>query len=128
VSEAHETVFRSMIAAYDRGDRDAMATMFDDAMVGYVTNAEGGVDEVRGATAYLDRVPAGDDASYSVTVTQVVSVSASQVLGMVEIRAERNGRTLHNHAAFLARFGDDRRIDEIWMVDALPASSDEFWS
>jgi hypothetical protein len=128
VSEAHETVFRSMIAAYDRGDRDAMATMLDDEMVGYVTNAEGGVDAVRGATAYLERVPAGDDASYSATVTQVVSVSASQVLGMVEIRAERNGRTLHNHAAFLARFDDDSRIDEVWMVDALPAYSDEFWS
>ena len=71
---------------------------------------------------------AGDDATYTATVTQVVSVSASQVLAMVEIRAERKGRTLHNHAGFLAGFDDDGHIDELWMVDALPAYSDEFWS
>lgn len=47
---------------------------------------------------------------------------------MVEFKAERKGRTLHNHAGFLARFDGDVRIDELWMVDALPAYSDEFWS
>jgi hypothetical protein len=35
---------------------------------------------------------------------------------------------LHNHAGFLARFDDEGRVDELWMVDALPAYSDEFWS
>ena len=40
----------------------------------------------------------------------------------------RKGRTLHNHAGFLARFDAAGRLDELWMVDALPAYSDEFWS
>ena len=61
-------------------------------------------------------------------MTQVVSVSPSQVLAMVEIKASRKGRTLHDHAGFLARFDADGRVDELWMVDALPAYSDEFWS
>ena len=39
----------------------------------------------------------------------------------------RRGRTLHNHAAFLARVRQGR-VTELWMVDALPADSDEFWS
>ena len=127
MSEAHERAFGSMIAAYVAGDRDAMSAALSDGLVAYVTNAEGGVDEVRGASAYMERVPGGD-ATYSATVTQIVSVSPTQVLAMVEIRAERKGRTLHNHAGFLARFDDDGRIDELWMVDALPAYSDEFWS
>jgi len=75
----------------------------------------------------MARVPGGD-AEYSATVTQAVSVSRARVLAMVEIRATRKGRELHNHAGFLARFDDDGHIDELWMVDALPAYSDEFWS
>ena len=69
------------------------------------------------------RVPSGDDAVFSAAVTQVVTVAPAQVLAMVEIKAERNGRTLHNHAAFLARYDTDDRIAELWMVDALPATA-----
>ena len=46
---------------------------------------------------------------------------------MVEIRAERGGRQLHNFAAFLAQVSDGK-VTKLWMVDALPAYSDEFWS
>ena len=46
---------------------------------------------------------------------------------MVEIRAERGGRTLHNFAALLLRVADGR-ISEWWMADAKPAESDAFWS
>ena len=116
-----------MITAYAAGDRETMAAALADSLVAYVTNADGGVDEVRGRDAYLARVP-GSDADYSADVTQVVSVSPSQVLAMVEIKAARKGRTLHNHAGFLARFDAAGRLDELWMVDALPAYSDEFWS
>jgi hypothetical protein len=34
---------------------------------------------------------------------------------------------LHNYAAFLARVADGRVV-ELWMVEAQPAYSDEFWS
>jgi hypothetical protein len=127
VESANEETFRAMITAYAAGDRDTMAAALADSLVAYVTNADGGVDEVRGAADYMARVPGGD-AEYSAEVTQVVSVSPSQVLAMVEIEASRKGRTLHNHAGFLARFDADGRVDELWMVDALPAYSDEFWS
>lgn len=124
---AAESVFRDMIAAFGAGDRQAMRGLLADDLVSYVTNAAGGADRVDGAEAYLARVPDGQDATYSATVTQAVTVAEDQVLGMVEIRAEREEKTLHNHAAFLARVADDR-ITELWMVDALPAYSDEFWS
>jgi ketosteroid isomerase-like protein len=121
------SVFRDMIGAYGRGDLDAMRTFLADDVVAYVTNAAGGVDRVDGAESYLRRVPVVADARYTVTVTQVVTPAEDQVLGMVEIKAERPGRTLHNHAAFLARVARGR-ITELWMVDALPAYSDEFWA
>jgi ketosteroid isomerase-like protein len=122
-----EQVFRRMVTAFGAGDRAAMRELLADDVVAYVTNASGSVDRVEGGDAYVSRVPDVTDAEYSADVTQVVSVAQGQVLGMVEIKAEREGRTLHNHAAFLARVTDER-ITELWMVEALPAYSDEFWS
>ena len=46
---------------------------------------------------------------------------------MVESRAERGGRDLHNFGAFLAEVCDGK-VTRLWMVDALPAYSDEFWA
>jgi hypothetical protein len=43
---------------------------------------------------------------------------------MIEIRAERNGMTLHNFAEFLGRIAD-AHTHELWMVDARPAYSDD---
>jgi hypothetical protein len=57
----------------------------------------------------------------------VLEIDDELVLSMVEIRAKREGRELHNFAAFLARITAGR-IADLWMVDARPADSDEFWS
>ena len=46
---------------------------------------------------------------------------------MVEIRAERGGDRLHNHAALLARVAGGR-VTHLWMVEAQPAHSDAFWA
>lgn len=121
------SVFRQMIAAFGAGDLEAMRDLLADDVVAYITNAEAGVDRVEGADAYLSRVPDVSGARYSVDVTQVVTVADDQALGMLEIKAERDAKTLHNHAAFLTR-ARDGQITELWMVDALPADSDEFWS
>jgi hypothetical protein len=123
-----EATFRSMIEAFGEGDIDRMRPLLAADLVGYVTNAAGGVDRVDGRDAYVARLPDLTDAAYSVSVTQVVEVAPSQALAMIEIKAERKGRTLHNHAAFLARVNDHDEVTELWMVDALPEYSDEFWS
>jgi len=49
------------------------------------------------------------------------------VLLMVEIRAERDGRRLHNFAAHVLRV-DEGHVAEWRMADAKPAESDQFWS
>jgi ketosteroid isomerase-like protein len=126
MGEATDLV-RLFIAAYADDDREAARALLADDVIGYVTNAEGGVDEVRGADGYLDRLPPLDDAELRIDVTQSVTVAPGQALTMVQIAAERDGRSLRNFAAFLTRVHDGR-LTEIWMVEALPAYSDEFWS
>ena len=81
----------------------------------------------RAGTPTWARLPDLHATGGTLTLTQVLGIDEEQALTMVEIRAEREGRALHNFAAFLTRVADGR-VDRIWMVDALPAYSDEFWS
>ena len=120
-------VVRSFVDAYDARDRARMRALLSADLVGYVTTADAGVDRVDGAEAYLARLPDPPDAELSLRVTQSVGVAPDQALAMVEIRARRGERELHNFGAFLSRVHDGR-ITEVWMVDALPALSYEFWS
>jgi ketosteroid isomerase-like protein len=127
VSEPEE-VARSLIAAFSAADFDAMRSLLADDLRAYVTNAEGGVDEVVGADEYLGRIEAMDlpSARFSVSITQMVAPAPGQVMAMVEVRAARNDLRLHNHAAHLLTL-DNGRVSEWWMVEALPAESDAFW-
>ena len=118
---------RGLFEGYGRGDADAVREALSPDLVAYVTTADGGADRVEGRDAYLDRLPDLRAAGGSVTVTQVLEVDEALVMAMVEIRAERGGDRLHNHAAFLARI-DRGLITHLWMVEAQPAHSDEFWS
>lgn len=118
---------RGFFDAYGAGDLDAVRAAFDDDLVSYVTNAAGSADAVHGADAYVERLPNLGAAAGTVAVTQALEVGDRRVLAMVEIRAERNGRTLHNHAGFLLEFSE-AGISRMWMVDALPEYSAEFWS
>lgn len=103
-----------------------MTSLLAPDLVATVTNGAGGADEVVGAEAYLARMPDLAGAELSLRITQALQVRNDEALVMVEVIAQRHGRDLHNHAAFLAET-DDGRITRLWMVDALPAESDEFW-
>lgn len=122
-----EDFARRFFESHARGDRDAAAAMLAPDVEAYITNADAGIDAVRGRDEYMERVPDLQAAGGSVDTTQVVAVDDERVLTMVEIRAQRGERTLHNFAAFLARVLSEQIVD-LWMVDAKPAYSDEFWS
>lgn len=127
-SEA-EDIVRHLLDRFNAGDIGGMRETLADDLRAYVTNAEGGVDAVTGADEYLGRIAAMDlpSARFSVSVTQLVTVRPDQVMVMVEVHAARGDRRLHNHAAHLLSL-EDGRIAEWWMVEALPAASDEFWT
>jgi ketosteroid isomerase-like protein len=119
-----------LLEAFSDADFDGMRELLAEDLVAHVTNATGGMDKVAGRDAYLERLQLMDlpSAGFSVELTQPpVTVNPDQVLVMVEIRAERGGKLLHNFAAHLLRVAG-ARITEWQMVDAKPAESDEFWS
>jgi ketosteroid isomerase-like protein len=120
-------LLRRFLRAYGDGDLAAVRAGLGDDLVAYVTNADGGADLVEGAERYLERLPDLRAAGGTIEVTQTLEVNTELVLAMIEIRAERGGRELHNFASLLARIADGR-IATLWMVEAQPAHSNEFWS
>jgi ketosteroid isomerase-like protein len=127
---ARRDVAERFIAAFSAADFDAMRELLAPDLVAWVTDAEGTMQRLEGREDYLGRVEAMDlpAASFSVELTQApVLVDADKVLLMVEVHAERGGRTLHNFAGHLLRI-DGGQIAEWWMADAKPAESDTFWS
>ena len=120
-------IARDLFSAYGTGDLDKVRSLLADDVVSHITNADGGADRVEGADGFMARLPDTSEADLDTEVTQVVGIDDELAMTMVEVRAERRGRTLHNFAGFLTRVADGR-ITELWMVDAKPAYSDEFWS
>ena len=123
-----ESVARELIEAFCAGDTQLMRPLLSDGLRAYITNRDGGVDEV-GPDEYLTRVAAMDlpSAELTLEVTQTISPRPEMVIAMVEVNASRRGRTLHNHAAHCL-FVRDGQVTEWWMVEALPAESEAFWS
>jgi hypothetical protein len=123
-----ESIARELIEAFCAADTQRMRSLLADDLRAYITNRAGGVDEV-GAEEYLQRVAAMDlpNAQLKLALTQLAAPRPEMVIAMVEVNAARSGRTLHNHAAHLL-FVRDGLVAEWWMVEALPAESDDFWS
>lgn len=123
-----ESIARELIDAFCTVDIHRMRSLLADDLRAYVTNATGGVDEV-GADEYVERVARMDlpTAQFSVDITQALQPRPDMVLAMVEVNASRDGRRLHNHATHCF-FVRDGLVAEWWMVEALPAESDAFWS
>jgi ketosteroid isomerase-like protein len=127
---SEQEVAENFIAAFSAADFDAMRELLAPDLVAWVTDADGAMGRVDGRDGYLERVEAMDlpAARFSVELTQApVAVGPDRVMLMVEVHAERGGRTLHNFAGHLLRI-EGGRIAEWWMVDAKPAESDAFWS
>lgn len=127
---ASGAVAERFIAAFSAADLGAMRELLAADLRAGVTDASGATEQVEGRDAYLGRIEAMDlpSARFSVELTQPpVAVGEDLVLLMVEVRAARGDRTLHNFAGHLLRVRDGR-VAEWWMVDAKPTESDAFWS
>ena len=126
---AAEAIVTSFIKAFAQADYRKMAGLLAQDVESYVTSAEGGVKRLDGRDAYMQNIEAFDYATVrpSADITQILTVKPGQVMVMVEIKAKRKGRELHNFAAFLmdVRGGE---ISKLRMVEAMPAYSDEFWN
>ena len=125
-----EAVVRELLAAFSAADFERMKAVLAPDLLAYVTNQAGGADEIRGRDAYLGRIEAMDlpAVRFSVALTQSPVIAGDGlVLAMVEVRASKGERRLHNFAAHLMRVAGGA-ITEWRMVEAKPAESDAFWS
>lgn len=111
-------------------DMVSIAKAIDPDVRAFITNAEGRSDLVTGRQSFLERWP--DFASmadrFDARITQSHLIDDRSILVMVEIKAERLGRKLHNFAGILMRLSDSGQLMEYRMVEAQPEYSDQFWS
>jgi ketosteroid isomerase-like protein len=128
VNDSPRDVALAFVRAFGSADLDALGALLADDFVGHVTTADGGVVEVD-REGYVDSVRSMDvaTANLRLEVPNIVEVGMDRVLVMVVVHAARGGKTLHNFSGQLATVASGR-LTELWMVDALPAESDEFWS
>jgi hypothetical protein len=129
-AESPAAFVRRFVAAMEASDMEAIASSFDPHVRAFITNAAGGTDSVEGSRELLGRFPAFASMadSFEAVTTQVHEIDDRSVLAMVEIRAHRKGRSLHNFAGILIRLSQEGRMTEYRMVEALPEESDRFWS
>jgi ketosteroid isomerase-like protein len=120
-------VVLGFMRTFERGDLRVLRESLADDFTGHITTADGGVRDVD-RDGYVESVHAMDvpTANLRLDVPNVVEIEPGRVLVMVEVHAQRGGRTLHNFSGQLATVVDGK-LSEIWMVDALPAESDDFW-
>ncbi len=128
--DAHDSIatVRGFLEAFATADIEGLGRWLGDDFVGHVTSSDGG-SRVTDRRGYLDSVRAMDvaTAGLRLDVPNVVEVEPGRVLVMVEVHASRDGRSLHNFSAQLVTVREGT-IRELWMVEALPAESDAFWS
>ena len=123
-----EKIISDFVNAFDKADYKKIQGLLANNVMSYVTNPEGGVNLLKGRDAFMENINMLDVKSVSprVDITQLLKINQNQGMVMVEVKAKRKGKTLHNHAAYLINVTNGL-ISEIRMVEALPAYSDEFW-
>lgn len=123
-----EKIVTSFIHAFEKGDYEKMEEVLAIDLVSHITNAKAGLDMIQGRDAYMKKVILMNVRTIkpNIIITQMAKIKKDQVLVMVEVKAEHNDRILHNHAAHLFTLKNDK-IQEMWMVEALPAYSEIFW-
>ena len=85
-----------------------------------VTQSDGSTKQTNGRETYMALIGKLDIPTVrpTLTITQIADVNAEQVLVMIEVRASRKGRQLHNFAAYLMTLRN-QQIARIWMVEGL---------
>ena len=128
-ANADESVVIDLVSAFALGDAERVGELLAEDLIAHVTNPDGSTREVHGRAAYVAIIDAMDpvSASLRLDIPQITTIEPGLVLVMVEVHASRGGRTLHNFSGQLFRVSSGV-VSQCWMVEALPAESDEFWS
>lgn len=123
-----EEIAIAFIKAFEQADLAKLRELMAEDVINHVTTREGTSNALKGREAYIESVKAMDipSAKLNMSIPQILTIEPGRVLVMVEVKAERDGKTLHNFAGLLCNI-QEGVITQTWMVEALPEGSDEFW-
>lgn len=123
-----EKIAADFILCCETADFDTMRNLMQPNAKSYITNAEGGVNLFDGRDALIQNLIDLDvkNVKPKIQIDQILSTAENQVMIMFEGYMKKANRIFHNTATYLIDFKNDL-IDKIQMVEANPASSDEFW-
>lgn len=118
-----------LVHSIEQEDYSTLRTLYADDVENYVTTKDGKTVLIKGREKYLQAIQRMDFSSVhpSLSLTQVHILNPHQALCMVEVKAQKPNKKLHNFAAYLLTFVNDK-IQRCDMVEAMPAHSDFFWN
>lgn len=118
-----------LVKSIEQEDYPTLRKLYADDVENYVTDKDGGTVFVKGCESYIAAIKRMNFSSVrpSISITQINVLSDDQALFMVEVKAQKPNKSLHNFAAYLVKFGNNQ-IKSTAMVEASPAYSDSFWN
>lgn len=118
-----------LIQSIEQEDYPTLRKLYADDVENYVTDKEGSSVLVKGCENYLAALKRMNFSKVhpSLTITQINVLSKDEALFMLEVKAQKPTKSLHNFAAYLIKFANNKII-RTTMVEALPAYSDSFWN
>jgi len=125
IKDTIEKLIKSII----HEEYDIVREIFADDIDNSITTAQGEAFHLVGAEQYINALKRMNFAKIKPTIslTQINVLNDHEALFMLEIKAKKGNHLLHNHAAYLAKFKNNKIIS-MDMVEAQPKYSDKFWN
>jgi ketosteroid isomerase-like protein len=127
----NEELYREAIAAFQRGDMDALRTKYFAEDICYrvhgrspVSGEYNGAAEVIGLFGRLFELSGG---TLRIELHDVVA-NDDHTVAMFSAHAERNGRQLNVNEVQIVHPTPDGKAGEVWTSSSDPYTFDEFWS
>jgi hypothetical protein len=128
-SQKIKKTINKLVQAIESEDYEVVRAIFDLNIVNSVTDKSGEVFHLKGSETYINALKRMNFSKVrpKLSLTQISILDENQALFMIEVKAQKGEHKLHNHAAYLVKFKDEKIIT-MDMVEALPEYSDKFWN
>ncbi len=117
-----------LIQKYGDLDFEGLRPVLSKNIISHITNKNGGTDIEYGPDNLIRRQEAlkYQGVDLNLTILQSVPINPHQVMTLVHVQAKLNDTHFENYAGFLFTL-ENSLITEMWMVEAKPEGSDNFW-
>lgn len=129
MQERIREIITKLIKAIETENYEYVRQIFADDIENYITNSTGSVYLLKGSENYINALKKMNfnKVKPSLTITQIDVINNHEAMFMLEVKAQKPNKSLHNFAAYLVKFAGEK-IVTMRMVEALPEYSDKFWN